>query len=444
MIRTDDCKGQPYLSCGRESYNMELYALKCPECGAPLRVDAETGKSQNFCEYCGRRIVQDDGVRRTEHTENINITRRTVDEAELRRAEARLKETSIIEQQELEKIRRRSAKRKRKAFIWLVLIGLIAFAYVRSKIDDAVRANYKSKIVGQVKEVCQDHASTVDDIRIRNKTIDIDILSGSSKRSDVDALQEDLLGAITVKDGYEVDLSFYKPKHNRVRWVSVNEFGSVDVHIDDTGELSDEEAEDLVKSYKDSLTELPGGEDTSLKNVTYKGDELQIRIRCKTCERTQVQAIVESISNANRRLENKAMEIVLEDDSGYVLYRTKISAEGKQEVKDDYTNEMSDEEMTRIIKEYGDSLKKAASSAGGQMTKVRVKNDILKVSLTVEFNDKQSVKKLEEKLVSAVEKFKERDFDIDFTAGKDFSTVKEWKISSDGTIEVLRDLTKDE
>lgn len=64
-------------------------SLKCPECGATL--DVEEGKKFYFCNYCGSKILIDDG--------NTNNTNRIVDEARIREAEIsrelRLKEMEL-------------------------------------------------------------------------------------------------------------------------------------------------------------------------------------------------------------------------------------------------------------------------------------------------------------------------------------------------------------
>lgn len=67
----------------------KIISLKCPECGATL--DVEEGKKFYFCNYCGTKILIDDG--------NTNNTNRIVDEARIREAEIarelRLKEMEL-------------------------------------------------------------------------------------------------------------------------------------------------------------------------------------------------------------------------------------------------------------------------------------------------------------------------------------------------------------
>lgn len=67
----------------------KIISLKCPECGATL--DVEEGKKFYFCNYCGSKILIDDG--------NTNNTNRIVDEARIREAEIsrelRLKEMEL-------------------------------------------------------------------------------------------------------------------------------------------------------------------------------------------------------------------------------------------------------------------------------------------------------------------------------------------------------------
>lgn len=42
---------------------MEIKAMKCPNCDAPIP------EGSNFCEFCGSRIIIDDGVKRSRHEE---------------------------------------------------------------------------------------------------------------------------------------------------------------------------------------------------------------------------------------------------------------------------------------------------------------------------------------------------------------------------------------
>lgn len=58
---------------------MKLINLKCPECNAPLKVDPN--REFIYCEYCGAKILLD-------KEEKVS---RTIDEAEVRKAEAQEK-----------------------------------------------------------------------------------------------------------------------------------------------------------------------------------------------------------------------------------------------------------------------------------------------------------------------------------------------------------------
>lgn len=72
----------------------KIISLKCPECDATL--DVEEGKKFYFCNYCGSKILIDDG--------NTNNTNRIVDEARIREAEIerelRLKEMELDNKKE--------------------------------------------------------------------------------------------------------------------------------------------------------------------------------------------------------------------------------------------------------------------------------------------------------------------------------------------------------
>jgi len=38
---------------------MKLIALKCPNCGADINLDAETNMDFGFCQYCGTKVLKD-------------------------------------------------------------------------------------------------------------------------------------------------------------------------------------------------------------------------------------------------------------------------------------------------------------------------------------------------------------------------------------------------
>ncbi len=111
---------------------MKMFELKCPSCGATLNVAEE--QRQLYCQYCGTKIIVDDGVRRTEIKHVI-------------RDEARLKEAEAYENVELAEIelerewqdnRRRSMKRWGRICLILFLLSAISLllGYVIIKPDD--------------------------------------------------------------------------------------------------------------------------------------------------------------------------------------------------------------------------------------------------------------------------------------------------------------------
>ena len=100
---------------------MKMFELKCPSCGATLNVAEE--QRQLYCQYCGTKIIVDDGVQRTEIKHVI-------------RDEARLKEAEAYESVELAEIelerdwqvnRRKSMKRWGRICIALLLVAVGAF-----------------------------------------------------------------------------------------------------------------------------------------------------------------------------------------------------------------------------------------------------------------------------------------------------------------------------
>ena len=86
---------------------MKLINLKCPECNAPLKVDPN--REFIYCEYCGAKILLD-------KEEKVS---RTIDEAEIRKAEAQ-------EKIRIEEIKANSDEKKID-LIEIVVIIVMAF-----------------------------------------------------------------------------------------------------------------------------------------------------------------------------------------------------------------------------------------------------------------------------------------------------------------------------
>lgn len=98
---------------------MKMISLKCPECGANISI--EERHKQCFCQYCGAKIILDDG--------NTTHTYHKVDEARIKEAEVdkliRLKELEI--EKEERQYRRNIVKYKVIALFVLGIVGTIAF-----------------------------------------------------------------------------------------------------------------------------------------------------------------------------------------------------------------------------------------------------------------------------------------------------------------------------
>lgn len=113
---------------------VEMMALKCPECGAKLKI--EEGRKQCYCQYCGHKILLDDGSKDV----NVNVTRtyHKVDDARLKEAEVdklvRLKELEVEEKKMDRKARNRSFRAK--LGVVLLLVGAVSIIIARILDDD--------------------------------------------------------------------------------------------------------------------------------------------------------------------------------------------------------------------------------------------------------------------------------------------------------------------
>ena len=98
---------------------MRIMSVKCPECNATLSI--EDDRKRCFCQYCGTKIIIDDGS--TTHTY------RKIDEARIREADVkeniRLRELAI-EEKKLE-AKENTNKQKVKATIILGVVGMLCF-----------------------------------------------------------------------------------------------------------------------------------------------------------------------------------------------------------------------------------------------------------------------------------------------------------------------------
>lgn len=107
---------------------MKLVSLKCPECKADLSV--EPGRKQCFCQYCGTKIMIDNG-------EQIH-TYKTVDEARIKEAEfqseLRLKQLEIEREQREEDRKRKDANRSLKIKVCIGLVIVALFSFIADKI----------------------------------------------------------------------------------------------------------------------------------------------------------------------------------------------------------------------------------------------------------------------------------------------------------------------
>lgn len=98
---------------------IKMIALKCPECGAKLQI--EDGRKECFCQYCGHKILLDDGSVDINMNVNTTHTYHKVDDARLKEAEV----DKLIRLKELE-IKQKELDRKAKGSVIKVLITIVA------------------------------------------------------------------------------------------------------------------------------------------------------------------------------------------------------------------------------------------------------------------------------------------------------------------------------
>lgn len=87
---------------------VKLVSLKCPECGANINIESD--RKECFCQYCGTKILIDDG----------NTTTTYRDEARIKEAE--VKEQIRLKELELEK---EECFNKQKTFKIKIIISIV-------------------------------------------------------------------------------------------------------------------------------------------------------------------------------------------------------------------------------------------------------------------------------------------------------------------------------
>ena len=99
---------------------IKTVSLKCPECGANLEID--DGRKQCFCQYCGNKIIIDDGSRTYTHI--------YVDKTREKELELEEKKLAIEEEKEKE-----NTKWKKTALVSMVvslILAIITFSTVKN------------------------------------------------------------------------------------------------------------------------------------------------------------------------------------------------------------------------------------------------------------------------------------------------------------------------
>ena len=134
---------------------MNVYQLKCPACGAGI--DVEQKQELYFCPYCGSKIYLDDGVERTERTENINYHKTYTDEAKIKDIEAKERMNNKQLQEEREDRRRKeNSKIIPVAALCLLLVVAMVFMWGTFRAAKMESDRQEAALQAIVEEVMQD------------------------------------------------------------------------------------------------------------------------------------------------------------------------------------------------------------------------------------------------------------------------------------------------
>ena len=91
---------------------LKMNSIKCPDCGASLPI--EEGRTQIFCSYCGSKVIVTD-------ENEIKITYKRIDEAEIRKAEA----DKIVRLKQLDLVKNKSFDRRLLTIVWILASAIM-------------------------------------------------------------------------------------------------------------------------------------------------------------------------------------------------------------------------------------------------------------------------------------------------------------------------------
>ncbi len=396
--------------------------MRCPACNAQLNVDK--GRQFIYCQYCGQQIFLDDEVRRTESTINKNVTIRKIDEAKLREAE--------LKEQELYRKEKKSiAKKKRRRIILLIIAALVVFGMVKGRFEDLREKAYSDKVEKHVLAACKDNDATLDRVSVSYRYIYVDVRAAGSQRELVDRLQHDIVDDFPMKDEYTLSLSIYYPEHDRIREISMNEYGQVDIKWDDTNSLSEEETAEIVESVKKALPGILKDTPLALKEVSYKGDAAIIELESDTMEKATIDEILTDIQAAVEELGCPDMELFVTSDEIDTLVSEEIR-NGRISVRSDYRNTITDEEAQKLEEEYRKAVSSACRKAGASLTEIVLKEDTLYIRIRMSDKSKKTADKIEREIESATDGLTPLAMDVSITTENLYETVRDYTVDEKG------------
>lgn len=260
---------------------MELKKIQCPNCKANLSVDSS--RNILFCEYCGQKILENDDIIRSEHTENINYTYREIDEARIKEAEVELKKLEHAENiRHTRKVNiQKNGQRNRGCCIIILipLLILIIFMIFKGITERAISTSiisYYSEQMPKINEICEKHNASVSDTYFRNSYPSIDISVITSERDEIDSLQKELIAAIDLLDDHSLSLDFERDRYDTLRKVEIKKNGTVAIYYDKTNTLSDEQTNSIIKEYSAALKNICKTNNAAIKEAKIEEDILYL------------------------------------------------------------------------------------------------------------------------------------------------------------------------
>ena len=415
---------------------MIIQPIECPKCHADLRIDTgrKTPNGVYYCQYCGSAINIDDEVKRSEHTY------RKVDEARI--LEAENERIRLNNQRENARMRyslereERNRKIIRKLIPFAVVALLILFFSTKSAITNNRNEKIKEKVIG----IANENGMAVDRIRFDSDRVTIYIESSTFEKEKINLVEEKLIIFFKKYKLKRLDIHFDN-EYKTVRYITADEYGNIERHLDYTNESSDSDRESIIKTYTEGITRLYENYPVELDMLDYEEDRVVLWTKTSTTYGETLNAIEQDIIKLNDTLSKQKLMIVYTMDHGWVR-ETLISENGEITVNQDYSNSYTDDEQKELVDEYKKAISTVCKVNLVSIYDVYIWENKVNIIILNASKNKVRVDLLQKSLLAALESHDRIDAEIQMCDDDNhYSTARRILVNKDGDVKVLYDFT---